>query len=424
MAFAVRSWQRLTLASDAIPIALNHVVRGVLIGGADAGVPDTWHLGLRRSALNAERTVPRIVGVKPRRRRSALCIRRLTANVLHLARAGGPLLTSKEVNVRRREFISLIGSAAVASSLEARAQAAKLPLVVFLGNSTHALEANLVGPFLDGLRELGYREGRTIQIDYRWAEGDYSRLPELVEEIIALEPRVIVTAGTPAPTAVARATKTIPCVMIAVGAPDRTGLVASLAHPGGNLTGLTSIAPELEGKRLSLLREVAPTLSRLAVFWNPDNPFHVISQEQVQQAADVLGLKVYFVAVRTSNDVDAALTSVAAEQAEGLVVLPDRVFLHERAQLMDYAARHKLPGVYAYRELVEAGGLMSYGPSYADLHRRAAQFVDKILKGANPGDLPVEQPIAFEFVVNLASAAALGLTIPATVLARADEVIE
>lgn len=326
--------------------------------------------------------------------------------------------------MERRRFIALASSAA-AWPLGAVAQAPeKPPRVGFLGNSTAALEANLVGPFRDGLRDLGYVEGRTIQIEYRWAEGDYSRFPALVAELLASDPSVIVTAGTPAVAAVAKATKVVPCVMVAIGAPVESGLIASLAHPGGNLTGITSIAPELEGKRLSLLKEVVPNLSRLSVFWNPDNAFHRISKEQVQTGADLLGMSVHFAAVRASADIEGALASVKDERSEGLVVLPDRIFLHERRRLMDFAAQHGLPGVYAYRELVEAGGLMSYGPSYADLHRRAALFVHKILKGASPADLPVEQPTVFEFVVNLKAARSLGLEIPATLLARADDVIE
>ena len=326
--------------------------------------------------------------------------------------------------MRRRDFIAGLGSASLALSVAPAQAQENVPRIAFLGNSTATLETNLIGPFRDGLRELGYVEGRTIQIEYRWADGDYSRLPSLVAEILASDPRVIVTAGTPAATAVAKATKVLPCVMIAVGAPEATGLVASLSHPGGNMTGISSIAPELEGKRLALLREVVPQLSRLSVFWNPDNPFHLISRAQVQAGADALKIGVHFAAVRTSADVDAALTSVASERPEGLVVLPDRVFLHERERLMRFAAEHRLPGMYAYRELVTAGGLMSYGPNYADLHRRAARFVDKILKGAKPADLPVEQPTLFEFVVNLESAKRLGVEVPPSLLAQADEVIE
>src|SRR5215204_3881855 len=220
---------------------------------------------------------------------------------LLLLGATAPLAT---VRMRRRDVIAGVGGAISLALSVARAQAQeKVPRIAFLGNSTATLEANLIEPFRDGLRELGYVEGRTIQIEYRWAEGDYSRFPRLVAELLASDPRVIVTAGTPAATAVAKATKELPCVMIAVGAPEATGLVASLAHPGGNMTGISSIAPELEGKRLALLREVVPQLSRLSVFWNPDNPFHLISKAQVQAGADALKIGVHFAAVRTSTDV-------------------------------------------------------------------------------------------------------------------------
>jgi putative ABC transport system substrate-binding protein len=198
--------------------------------------------------------------------------------------------------------------------------AEKTARIAFLGNSTAALEANLVRAFREGLRDLGYVEGDTILIEYRWAEGDYSRFPALIAELVALQPSVIVTAGTPAALAVAKATDVIPCVMVAVGDPVGTGLIHSLAKPGGNLTGLTSIAPELEGKRLALLREVVPKLAQLAVCWNPDNPFHVISVKQVQTAADLLTIKVHFVEVRTSEDIEGALASIEQERVEGLVV--------------------------------------------------------------------------------------------------------
>jgi putative ABC transport system substrate-binding protein len=327
--------------------------------------------------------------------------------------------------MRRRDFLRRsVAGAALLVFRAAPAQSGAVPRIAFLGNSTAKLEANLVEPFRQGLRELGYIEGQTIHIDYRWAEGDYSRFPLLIRELVALNPAIIVTAGTPAAKAVAYATKTIPCVMVAVGDPVGTGLIRSLAHPAGNLTGLSSVAPELEGKRLALLREVVPKLSRVAVFWNPDNPFHVISKQQVHEAAEVLGINVRFLAVRAATDIEPALASVKSEKPEALVILADRVFLHDRARLMEFAQEYHFPGVYTYRELVEAGGLMSYGPNYAHLHERAAHFVNKILKGAKPGDLPVEAPTRFDLVLNLRTAKALNLTIPPTLLARADEVIE
>jgi putative ABC transport system substrate-binding protein len=327
--------------------------------------------------------------------------------------------------MKRREFITLLGSAAAAWPLAARAQQpAKVPRIGFLGNSTEALEANLVGPFRDGLRDLGYEAGRNIVIEYRWAEGKYERFPTLIAELIASKVDVIVTAGTPASLAVKKAASSIPLVMIAVGEPVATGLVASLARPGGNITGLTSIAEDLEGKRLELLREVVPTVSHVALFWNSGNPVHVKLEQEAQAAAKVMRLKVLSLGVRSWEEIEAGFATILREGPEALCVLADRLLLHHRNTIMDFASQHRLPGVHAYRELVEAGGLMSYGPSYAGMHKRAAYFVDRILKGTNPGDLPVERPATFELILNLKSAKALRLTIPPSIILRADEVIE
>jgi putative ABC transport system substrate-binding protein len=327
--------------------------------------------------------------------------------------------------MKRREFITLVGGAAFARPFAGRAQQlGKVARIGFLGNSTAALEANLVGPFRDRLRELGYEEGRNIVIEYRWADGRYERFPALIAELVALKVDAIVTAGTPASVAVKNATTTIPLVMVAVGDPVATGLVASLARPGGNITGLTSMSVEMEGKRLELLREVSPKTSNIAVLWNAASPIQVIEEEEVRAAAQVLGMKLLSLGVRTREQIDEALAAIMRERPDALLVLADRLFLHHRTRLMDFAAQQRLPGVHAYRELVEAGGLMSYGPSYADMHRRAATYVDKILKGAKPADLPVERPIKFELVINLRAAKALGLTIPPSIILRADEVIE
>jgi putative ABC transport system substrate-binding protein len=324
----------------------------------------------------------------------------------------------------RRELLIALGAGALATSYASRAQQQRVYRVGFLGNSTAALEANLVGPFREGLRDLGYVEGRNIVIEYRWAEGKYERFPELIAELVALNVDVIVTAGTPAALAVKRAMTRIPLVMVAVGDPVGTDLVASLARPGGNFTGLTSIAPDLEGKRLELLREFVPKLSRVSFLKNPDNAFHVGSEKQARAAAQVLHLDVQFFGVRADSDFDHAFDVIARERPDAFIVLADRVFLHNRVRIVDFAARNRLPAVYPYRELVEAGGLMSFGPNYADMHRRAATYVDKILKGAKPADLPVEQPTKFELIINLKPAKALGLTIPQSLLLRADEVIQ
>ena len=327
------------------------------------------------------------------------------------------------MTMRRRVLIAL-AAGTLAAPFALRAQQQKVYRIGFLGNSTAALEANLVGPFREGLRELGYVEGRNIVIEYRWAEGKYERFPALIAELAALNVDVIVTAGTPAALAVKRTTPSIPLVMAAVGDPIGVGLVASLARPGGNVTGLSAIAPELEGKRLELLREVVPKLSHIAVLWNPDNPFHAGSLKETRAAAQVLGIKAQLVGVRISEEFPAAFAAIVRERPGALLVLADRIFLHNRARVVDFGAKHRLPGVYPYRELVEAGGLMSFGPSYPGMHRRAAHYVDKILKGSKPADLPVEQPATFELIINLKAAKALGLTIQPSLLQRADELIE
>jgi len=325
----------------------------------------------------------------------------------------------------RRKFFGLaLSTLLLALSLPAEAQqTAKVPRIGFLGNSTAALEANLVGPFRDGLRDLGYVEGQNIVIEYRWAEGKYERFPALIAELIASKVDVIVAAGTPATQAYQKARTSIPLVMVAVGDPVGTGIVASLNRPGGNITGLTSISPELEGKRIELLREVIPKLSHIAVLWNPKNAFHAIENKEVETAAAALRMKVLYLAVEAKEQIGKAFAQILKERPGALLVLADRVFLHNRALIMDFATKHHLPGVYAYVELVEAGGLMSYGPNYGDMHRRAATYVDKILKGTKPTDLPVERPMKFELIVNLKAAKQIGVMIPQSVLFRADKVI-
>jgi putative ABC transport system substrate-binding protein len=324
--------------------------------------------------------------------------------------------------MKRREFITLLGGA-TAWPLVARAQG-RIPRVGFMGNSTAALEVNLVDSFREGLRELGYEEGRNIAIEYRWADGRYERFAALVAELIAAKVDVIVTAGTPAALAVKKATSTVPLVMVAVGDPVGTGLVPSLARPDGNLTGLSSVAPDLEGKRLELLREIVPSVSRIAVFINSANPFHATSMRQAQSAGKTLGVKVQQYDIRKSEDLDGAFAAIRKERPDALLILADRVFLHNRERIVDFTEEQRLPNVSAYKEVVEAGGLMSYGPSYEDMHKRAAIYVNKILKGAKPGNLPIEQPTKFTLVVNLKAAKALGISMPPAVLSRADDVIE
>ena len=328
-------------------------------------------------------------------------------------------------SMNRRAFTAALAALAL-RPLAPRADDArgKVPRIGFLGNSTATLEANLVGPFRDGLRELGYVDGRNIAVEYRWAGGDYKRFPQLIAELLAIPVDIIVTAGTPAAQAVQRASTTIPLVMVAVGDPVGTHLVQSLAHPGGNATGLTSIAPDLEGKRLELLTQVAPRLARVAVLWNPENAFHVGAERQAHEAAQILHLDLLSVRVRTAADFDAAFGAIAAGGAGAMSVLADRVFLHNRKRIVEFAAQRRLPAVYPYRELVNAGGLMSFGPDYGEMHRRAATYVDRILRGAKPADLPIEQPKRFNLVVNLRTARALDIAVPQALLLRASDVLE
>jgi putative ABC transport system substrate-binding protein len=326
--------------------------------------------------------------------------------------------------ISRRALIRGIASSAVAMSSVVTAQAGKTPRIGFLGNSTAALEANLIRPWREGLRDFGYIEGQNVAVDYRWAEGRYERFPALVAELLALKVDVFVTAGTPAALAVRRATRSIPLVMIAVGDPVGTELVTSLARPGGNATGLVSIAPDLEGKRLQLLQEIVPSLAHVALLTNPANPFHLGSEQQLRAAATALQVKAQSFAVRNESEFDAAFEAMMRQRPGAMIMLADRLFLHHRKRIADFALKHRLPAVYAYEELVEAGGLMSFGPSYPRMHRRAAYFVDRILKGASPSELPMEQPTQFELMINLKTAKALGLTIPPSLLLRADQVID
>ena len=324
--------------------------------------------------------------------------------------------------MRRRDVVTLL-VAALAAPRALRAQTKSVHRIGFLGNSTAALEANLVGPFREGLRALGYVEGKNLVIEYRWAEGDYKRFPALVAELARAEVEIIVTAGTPASLAVQRGAPAIPLVMVAVGDPVGTRLVRSLAAPGGNSTGLTSIAPDLEGKRLELLAEVVPKLAHVALLMNPANAFHVTAELQARQAATALGVKLDVVGVRETAELPRAFDTIVRGRPDAFIMLADRVFLHDRKRIADFATQNRLPAVYAYRELVEAGGLMAFGPNYAEMHRRAAAYVDRILRGAKAGDLPVELPTKFELIVNMKAAKAMALTIPQSVLVRADVII-
>jgi ABC-type uncharacterized transport system substrate-binding protein len=287
----------------------------------------------------------------------------------------------------------------------------------------------VTSPFLDeafrqGLRELGYVEGQNIAIEYRSAEGKDERLPGLAAELVRLKVDVIVAASPPAIEAAKQATKTIPIVFTVSGDPVAEGFVASLARPGGNLTGLTTIGPELVGKQLEMLKTVAPKVSRVAVLQNPSNQGHAPMLRQAEGAARALGVQLQVLKARTPSEIEAAFAAMSSQRAGGVLVLRDAVFRTLRAQIVALAAKNRLPAVYGLREEAEAGGLMAYGASVPQLFRRAATYVDKILKGAKPADLPVEQPTKFELVINLKTAKALGLTIPPSLLGQADQVIQ
>ena len=278
--------------------------------------------------------------------------------------------------------------------------------------------------FRQGLRDAGYVEGRDLVIEWRSANGDYARVPQLAADLVQRKVDVIVVDTTVAAQAVKRATSTIPIVMALVADPVGSGLVASLAHPGGNVTGLSVMTSELSPKRLQMLKEAIPRVARVAVLWNPDTPFHTKAIEELKAAAPSLSIELNFVSARTPEEIGPAFSAVSRAHAQALYVLGAPLFKTHRTTLLKLASKVRLPTIYTERDFPEEGGLMSYGPNLADVYRRAAGYVDKILKGAKPGDLPIEQPTRFELVVNLKTARTLGLTIPESILVRADEVIK
>ncbi len=279
--------------------------------------------------------------------------------------------------------------------------------------------------FRQGLRELGYVEGQTIVIEYRWAEGKVDRLPDLAAELVSLKVAVIVTGpGSLPPEAAKLATTTIPIVFVGGGDPVGTGLVASLAHPGGNITGMGAMDTELSAKRLELLKEAVPKLSRVAVLWNSTDFAMSLQFREVQVAARTLGLTLQAVAVRAPADFDRAFAAITSGHAQALLTIADALTVLHRSRIVEFAAKNRLPAMYTNTFFAVDGGLMSYGPNQPEMFRRAAAFVDKILKGAKPADLPVEQPMRFELVINLKTAKALGLTFPQSILLRTDQVIQ
>ena len=302
-------------------------------------------------------------------------------------------------------------------------QPTKVPRIGFLGASSASVLAARIEAFRQGLRDLGYVEGKNIVIEWRSAEGKLDGLPALAAELVRLKVDVIVTTG-PAPTRPAKeATSTIPIVMAFDNDPVGNGFVASLARPGGNITGLSTLAPEISGKQLEVLKEIVPRLSRVAVLGSSTTPGNAQSLKETELAAGAFGVKVQYLDVRDPKDIDTAFQATGKGRADAILVLTSPVFNPYRTEIADLAVKNRLPAIYSTPEFVEDGGLMTYGVSLTDLYRRAATYVDKILKGAKPADLPVEQPKKFEFIVNLKAAKQIGLTIPPNVLVRADKVI-
>jgi len=342
-------------------------------------------------------------------------------DILHSTLSSGDRMPFDQL--KRREFISLIGGVAAAWPLGARAQQpAKLPTIGFLGSTTPSGQSQWTAAFVQQLRELGWIEGRTVAIQYRWAEGRSERYAEFVAKFVRLKVDVIVTVGA-AVDAAKQATAVIPIVFAVAGDPVGSGLVASLARPGGNVTGLSLQNTDLAGKRLELLREVVPGLRRFAILGNIGYRGAELEMNEIQEAARKLALEVDMLEIRRAEDIAPVFEAVKG-RADALYVVPDALVSTYRIRINTLVLGARLPTMYNFREYVEGGGLMSYGPNFADLFRRAAEFVDKILRGTKPADIPVEQPTKFDLVINLTTAKAIGLKIPETFLLRADEVIE
>jgi putative tryptophan/tyrosine transport system substrate-binding protein len=327
------------------------------------------------------------------------------------------------LKMRRREFITLLGGAATAWPLAARAQQVGSRYTVGIltaGVDNAALNAVLI----DAVGKLGWVEGNNVVFEHRYAKNGLERLPGLAADLVRLKVDVIAAAGTLAPLSAKQASSTIPIVMTSAGDPLGSGLVASLARPGGNVTGMSLMAPELGGKRLELLKEVLPRLARVAVLWNAANPYSALVFKATQAAGRTLGIEVQSLEVGAPDDFDGAFEAARRRPPDALITVEDPLTVSHRQRVADFTEEQRLPSLHGVREFVAAGGLMSYGASLADLFRRAAGYVDKLLRGAKPADLPVQQPSKFELVINLKTAKALGLEIPPTLLARADEVIE
>ncbi len=328
---------------------------------------------------------------------------------------------------RRKILIALLALGLLAAPLCAGAQQPKkVPRIGLVSPFSPSDTALWHQAFRQGLRDLGWVEGKNISIEYRYAEGRNDRLPDLAADLVRLKVDIIVASISTDALAARNATRTIPIVMASAGDPVASGLVESLARPGGNITGLSQIAPELAGKRLELLKEIVPKLSRVAVLWNPQNPASssTLSWKELQLPARELGVQLHSLEVRSANDFAKAFKDATRARAGALFIMPDPVFAGDLKRIADFAAKSRLPSIFHLREFVHSGGLLAYGVDRSDMFRRAATYVDKILKGAKPADLPVEQPTRFELVVNLKTAKTLGLTLPQSIMVRADQVIQ
>ena len=330
---------------------------------------------------------------------------------------------SKIQNLKWGGIVTIGVAFAICGAVAEAQQPTKVPRIGWLSSPSLSLNAARVEAFRQGLRELGYVEGKNIVIEWRSAEGKLDRFPALAAELVRLKVDVIVTAGAAVTRAAKEATSTIPIVMTNTGDPVGDGIVSSLARPGGNITGLSTLAPELNGKRLEILREVVPKLSRLAILRTSTLRTNAQSLKEMELAAKAFGVKLQYLDVLGPKDIETAFEAASKERAEAVLVLQGSVLNSQRTQVVELAVKSRLPAIYANSLFVDAGGLMTYSTSITDLDRRAATYVDKILKGAKPADLPVEQPIKFEFIINLKAAKQIGLTIPPNVLARADRVI-